>query len=462
MALSQGPSAAPHGCQPEAPRAHQGLLSAGSSMPYLLAPSSGLSPSCVGEGGGAGGLQPAPGKAAPPPPQQFHVPRVYQPSLVSPPRPSGSSAFDPSVITGMLASSPCMSPPGSTLAPSFSKVLHMAGASTSTTLTTPTPAAAAVVAAAAAAVAATATSAPNAMVTSGALLHSQTQVPRVLTGGDSKKRRRLSSEERLQRSRERNRMHAKKTRQRKKMQIEALQARIDELKTEFLGLRQIVDERYTAYILLVMSGAAENGSGASFLSSSAEGPSTLGSKFTSASLAQIIGRDPDAEDDKEEAPQKRTRRRGKYTPAEREHIRRERNRMHAKRTRDRKKLFLEESERKIAVMEEENAKLRDFLTRHGMLDSKNAVPKPAPRDTSLDRDVEDFDAEDLEEDDLEEEEDLEEDEEIEDCPEGTKILATLGREARDDESDSGATSGDGLSSSDFSKPPSDDGVSVAF
>lgn len=280
------------------------------------------------------------------------------------------------------------------------------------------------------------------------------------TANESKKRRRLSSEERLQRSRERNRMHAKKTRQRKKMQIEALQSRMEELKAEFTGLRQIVDDRYTAYILLVMSGAAENGSGASLPTSGSEDSNWLGSKFTSASLAQIIGRDPDEEElDKEEAPQKRTRRRGKYTPAERETIRRERNRMHAKRTRDRKKLFLEESERKIELMEKENSKLRDFLTRHGMLDSKNAVPKPSPRTTTLDQDEDELDAGDIEGD--LEELDYEDDEEGPHFD--SKSFATDGGSSRDDESDSGITSGDGgISSSDSSKPPSDDGASVSL
>lgn len=202
---------------------------------------------------------------------------------------------------------------------------------------------------------------------------------------DARKRRRLTSEERLQRSRERNRMHAKKTRQRKKMQMEALQARIDALKAEFAALKQILDERYTAYILLVMSGASEKGDGNSLPpgegtnggAADGEGPLSV-SRLASISLAEILGVDRLPEEEPDECPQKRMRRRGKYTPAERDHIRRERNRMHAKRTRDRKKLFLEESQKVIERMENENARLRSFLVRNGMLNESNMVPIPPP------------------------------------------------------------------------------------
>jgi len=202
-----------------------------------------------------------------------------------------------------------------------------------------------------------------------------------------RKRRRMSSEERLQRSRERNRVHAKKTRQRKKMMMEALSSRIEDLKNEFSKLRQIVDERYTAYILLVMAGANEKGDGASMPGGSKTDAAATGSKLASASLAEILGPNhshAEEDEDLDEAPQKRTRRRGKYTPAEREHIRRERNRMHAKRTRDRKKLFLEESQQTIARMEGENARLREFLKNNNMLEEEAGVPVPQPPTLDVD------------------------------------------------------------------------------
>jgi hypothetical protein len=58
---------------------------------------------------------------------------------------------------------------------------------------------------------------------------------------------------------------------------------------------------------------------------------------------------------------KRVRRTGKYTQQEREKIRRERNRVHAKKTRDRKKQLLEVSEKLVTEMEEEAHLLRDYL-----------------------------------------------------------------------------------------------------
>ena len=59
--------------------------------------------------------------------------------------------------------------------------------------------------------------------------------------------------------------------------------------------------------------------------------------------------------------QKRVRRPGKYSQVERETFRRERNRMHAKRTRDRKKMFFEMSEKTILNLENETNILRDYL-----------------------------------------------------------------------------------------------------
>jgi hypothetical protein len=55
------------------------------------------------------------------------------------------------------------------------------------------------------------------------------------------------------------------------------------------------------------------------------------------------------------------RARGKYTPQERETIRRERNRIHAKKTRDKKKIVLEASESRIETLEREVASLRKYL-----------------------------------------------------------------------------------------------------
>ena len=58
---------------------------------------------------------------------------------------------------------------------------------------------------------------------------------------------------------------------------------------------------------------------------------------------------------------RRSRNRVKCTPQERLRMRRERNRLHAKKTRDRKKWFLEASERTIADMEQEVQAMRNYL-----------------------------------------------------------------------------------------------------
>ena len=52
------------------------------------------------------------------------------------------------------------------------------------------------------------------------------------------------------------------------------------------------------------------------------------------------------------------------TPQELDRIRKERNRMHAKRTRDRKKIFVEEMLNMIKVLDDENLKLRAFIQQY--------------------------------------------------------------------------------------------------
>ncbi len=62
-----------------------------------------------------------------------------------------------------------------------------------------------------------------------------------------------NAEERLARSRDRNREHARRTRLRKKAQLQALQARVKELQDESRMLRQTVEECSIASILLGLS-----------------------------------------------------------------------------------------------------------------------------------------------------------------------------------------------------------------
>mmetsp|Transcript_9510 Transcript_9510/g.12465 ORF Transcript_9510/g.12465 Transcript_9510/m.12465 type:complete len:350 (+) Transcript_9510:242-1291(+) len=160
-------------------------------------------------------------------------------------------------------------------------------------------------------------------------------------------------DERKKRSRERNRLHAKKTRERKKMQMQALQLRIKQLQKEEDNLRRMLEERDTAQALLCMSGKSSP-------SSNEDHPEIKYNDNLEAVLLELQkldgfaaldtaeGEDPDGMPKKSKA---------KLSVQERQRIRRERNRMHAKRTRDRKKLFFEASALIIQRMEIENTKL---------------------------------------------------------------------------------------------------------
>ncbi|CAM9407711.1 unnamed protein product [Choristocarpus tenellus] len=72
--------------------------------------------------------------------------------------------------------------------------------------------------------------------------------------------------------------------------------------------------------------------------------------------------------------------RSECTAEEIEEIRRERNRMHAKRTRDRKKLYLEATEGTIARLEQENCKLRESID--SMSTSVTQLGSPAVSSTA--------------------------------------------------------------------------------
>jgi hypothetical protein len=63
----------------------------------------------------------------------------------------------------------------------------------------------------------------------------------------------VDSEERLARSRDRNRQHARRTRLRKKQQLESLQKRVKELQEENKLLKQTIEECSIASILLGLS-----------------------------------------------------------------------------------------------------------------------------------------------------------------------------------------------------------------
>lgn len=206
-------------------------------------------------------------------------------------------------------------------------------------------------------------------------------------------------------SRERNRIHARKTRQRKKEQMHTLQSRADDLKEEQLRLKQIINEKNTANILVGLfstasdpqAKATEDPRVEELLRRTAEDipdsstipelpalilPGQHASKKMKASSEDkgqvssddidygLLGKD-----------------RSKCSPEELDRIRRERNRMHAKRTRDRKRLFMEEMAELCRHLDEENDLLRAHLAEidpdHEELHKRDTAVEPESEPESL-------------------------------------------------------------------------------
>jgi len=219
----------------------------------------------------------------------------------------------------------------------------------------------------------------------------------------------LSVDERLQRSRERNREHARRTRQRKKAQLATLQGRVTQLQEEGGRLARALDDcsaanlllglarespeasvrklpapyaapRYTPTALAAAMGAGEDGA------PMASAPSRSNSRSPSAETESADDDDTtshksgDTGDDKAPSPSPSSAskptihwkngysltaagERVDLSPAELDTMRRERNRLHAKMTRDRKKIYVETLSRAVADLEAENARVRSSLSR---------------------------------------------------------------------------------------------------
>jgi hypothetical protein len=198
-------------------------------------------------------------------------------------------------------------------------------------------------------------------------------------------------------SRERNRIHARKTRQRKKEQLQSLQSKAEQLKGEQIKLKISINEKNTANILCCLfssnqgsqSSCADDPRVEALLTRPEDeipDPSKLpalqplilpsGAQHskknnTNCNNAAEIEQLPNDGIDYELLGKDRS----KCTPAELDQIRRERNRMHAKRTRDRKRLFMEEMAEMCKVLEWENRILQQHL------DELNGV-KSEPTSTS--------------------------------------------------------------------------------
>lgn len=167
--------------------------------------------------------------------------------------------------------------------------------------------------------------------------------------------------------------------------MQGLQQRADELKQQQLRLKQIIDEKSTASILVGFATSTTDESD----DSSKEDPRVEqllrrpveeipdSSKIPELPALILPGQHGSKKTNGETAAQSRkahdelpsegfdlellAKDRSKCTPEELDQIRRERNRMHAKRTRDRKRLFMEEMAEICRQLEEENELLRTHL-----------------------------------------------------------------------------------------------------
>lgn len=179
----------------------------------------------------------------------------------------------------------------------------------------------------------------------------------------------------LARMRSRNREHARMTRMRKKAQLENLQARQADLKQQAERLEQALTGCQTASILVAMNGeGSEDAHYASlFLQGTMDGNTSESSEGSqeqddsegnhsdnpsspSSPQRQELppaGLELEGDADKREA----------LTAEDVERLRRERNRMHAKRTRDRKKLLVQTLQQNIKTLETQNRARLGLLTR---------------------------------------------------------------------------------------------------
>jgi len=194
------------------------------------------------------------------------------------------------------------------------------------------------------------------------------------------------AEKRLTRSRERNREHARRTRLRKKAHFDALQQKVKCLEAESRVLRQSIEECSIASILVGLStNSNQHKVVDSFLDCSET--KKLPTKYLSGKRKRFFS----DSDTVERVPQPlkliingkttfigggKTHinwKSGVYcddvgvqrqlTQDQLESLRRERNRMHAKMTRDRKKCFIAAVEKTIEELEMGNQRMRETLTK---------------------------------------------------------------------------------------------------
>ncbi|KAG6572496.1 aureochrome1-like protein [Phytophthora cinnamomi] len=207
-------------------------------------------------------------------------------------------------------------------------------------------------------------------------------------------------EEKLRVSRERNRLHAQRTRIRKRELLESLKERIEALQDEFELLRQAYDFHATAVCLLRLGNVVDV---PCVLKLEQVGINATEDRDEDGQLCEAPAHDSDADADHEDAhehekgcachgkdaapsdactcigAQLNANGKRPYAAAsssaagsssnmlvcskeERERVRRERNRLHARRARLRKKMVLEKSQQAVHDLRERNDRLRSRLS----------------------------------------------------------------------------------------------------
>ncbi|POM79162.1 Hypothetical protein PHPALM_3236 [Phytophthora palmivora] len=185
-----------------------------------------------------------------------------------------------------------------------------------------------------------------------------------------------SEEEKLRVSRERNRLHAQRTRIRKRELLESLKERIEALQDEYELLKQAYDFHATAVCLLRLGNVVDV---PCVQKLEQVGVNATEDRDEDGQLCEKHESDEETQehdkDCKEDActclgTQLNTNGKRPYatnnmlvcSKEERERVRRERNRLHARRARLRKKLVLEKSQQAVHDLRERNDRLRSRLS----------------------------------------------------------------------------------------------------
>jgi hypothetical protein len=216
------------------------------------------------------------------------------------------------------------------------------------------------------------------------------------------------AERRMARSRERNREHARRTRLRKKAQLEALQSKVKGLQAESKVLKQSLEECSIASILVGLSSGSHDDMIQSLLkeTSHVEGddenmqalsggkrkrfacdgnervPQPL--KITIVGKTAIIGGGRTHINWKTGVYSDENGSQRQLTQSQLESLRRERNRMHAKMTRDRKKNFIANIEKTIGDLESHNQRMKSTLADVIQTHFKSSTPFPVATPVSPD------------------------------------------------------------------------------